>query len=164
MHEKELFDILHRMQIKTNTYEHEPAFAVQDAVELKSLIPGSFVKNLFLKDRNKKYWLVVALFETKIQLKKLAKRLNAPELRFASPEELEKILKVQPGSVTPFALMHDTNHEVNVLLDKQIELAEKIGIHPLRNTATTLIGPEDLKKFIAYCGNQMATINFSELI
>ena len=126
------------------------AFTCNEMELHRSAIPRAFsgVKNLFLKDKKKRYYLLSALYETKVDLKYLAKMLDAPELRLARPDELEAVLGVAPGSVTPLALINDHTRCVTVVLDGALLAAECIGVHPLRNDMTTLISPKDLVKFL----------------
>lgn len=114
---------------------------------------------MFLKDKKNRLFLVVALFQTTVVIKELAKAFSAPELRFAPPEMLMNILGVAPGSVTPFGLINDTGHCTTVILDKDLLAHELIGIHPLINNATTLISPTDLIVFIESCGNRIEWFN-----
>jgi Ala-tRNA(Pro) deacylase len=157
--QKKLFDYLEHLSIETKTYFHEPVFTVGQA-QATAHVPATHCKNLFLKDSKKRLWLIVALHDTTIQLKAVAKKLEAPELRFASPELLMQHLKVIPGSVTPLALINDTNHEVLVVLDSRIMQEETIGCHPLENNATTVMKPADLQKFINACGNRTLVMSF----
>lgn len=151
--EKSLYLYLKELAIEFALFEHEPVFTCDQAALLKGDLPvHGRVKNLFLKDRRKKYYLVSALHETKIDLKALRKQWDAPELRFASPEELMQVLSVQPGSVTPFALLADKERRVTVFFDHAIMLHEKIGIHPLRNDKTVLISPRDAERFVHSLG------------
>lgn len=152
--ERDLFENLDALAIPYQTYRHSPVLTVQEAeVVCANLPPFGHCKNLFLKDRKKRVWLLVTLFDTKISLKKLAKELQAPELRFASPKLLTQYLGVTPGAVSPFGLINDVEHQVNVVLDTALFDHEQVGFHPLHNEATTLIKPADLKKFIEHLGN-----------
>ena len=63
-------------------------------------------------------------------------------------ERLEKYLGVKQGSVTPFALMNDTEHAVEFFIDKNLSRCKSMGIHPLENTATVFISFKDLDKFL----------------
>lgn len=151
-----LFERLDALGIKYVNYKHAPAFTVQDAHEiLVHLPPFGPCKNLFLRDKKNRLYLVVVLFDTKISIKELAKALSAPELRFANPEQLLCTLGVTPGSVTPFGLINDIQHSVTVILDQKLFTHEYIGIHPLVNDATTLLAPTDLRLFIESCGNRI---------
>jgi len=152
--EKDLFEYLDKIEILHKTYYHEPVLTVEQAEKAYINSPAfGQCKNLFLKDRRKKIWLLVAHKDTNIMLKKIAKALDAPELRFASPELLKENLGVAPGAVTPFGVLNDSEHKVNVILDPALFDYELVGFHPLHNAATTLIKPADLKKFIEQQGN-----------
>ncbi len=161
MNKETVFERLNQLGIRYQTFHHEPLFTVEQAVSIK--IPGATCKNLFLKDSKKGLWLVVAVGSTKISLKELGKSLGAPELRFAGPEQLMEFLGVEPGSVTPFGLLNDTEHRVKVILDSALFDQELVGFHPLKNDATVVLDPRDLQKFIESCGNEFRTIEFSQL-
>lgn len=153
---QQLFERLNVLGIMHKTYQHAPAFSVKDAEAIMAYLPPHGpCKNLFLKDKNNRLYLVTALFETKISLKQLEENLSAPKLHFANPDQLYSVLGVQPGSVTPFGLINDTGHAVTVVLDQGLFVHEKIGIHPLINTATTLLAPVGLRSFIEACGNRI---------
>jgi len=144
---KDLLNIFSELAILTKTYEHEPLFTVEQALTVASHIPGAWCKNLFLKDSKNNVYLISAVHDTKIELKKMSKFIKAPELRFASSELLKQYLNVEPGSVTPFGLINDID----------------ISFHPLENTATTVIKSADLITFIKYCGNSFQVIDFSQI-
>lgn len=156
---EQLFTYLKNLGISTTTFSHEPVFTCEEAMRIKNTLPTHGpIKNLFLKDKYKKYWLIVALHTTQIHLKSLAQTLNAPDLRFARPEELLAILGVTPGSVTPFALLNDIEHKVSVIIDATVMNHNPIGVHPLLNDATTLLTPDDLATFVRSCGHTMQII------
>ena len=64
-----------------------------------------------------------------------------------------KYLGVQPGSVTPFGLINDTEHHVHVFIDQKLQEAEKVSFHPCINTASLIIKREDLIRFLEYQTN-----------
>lgn len=155
-----LFEKLQDLGINYTVYEHEPLFTVEQALKVASTIPGAQCKNLFLKDSKNNFYLIVALHDTQIHLKSLSKKIQAPELRFASAELLKKYVGVEPGSVTPFGLIHDVDHKVTVLLDAKLLTHEFAGFHPLKNDATVVIATSDLIKFIENCHNRVIMVDF----
>lgn len=161
--QNQLFEIFKKLNIDTKTYFHEPLFTVEQALRVTSSIPGVGCKNLFLKDSKCNLFLIVAVHDTKIDLKKLSKYLKAPELRFANAELLKECLSLEPGSVTPFGIIADKDHKIFVLLDSRLFDNELVSFHPLKNNSTTTIKPNDLIKFIEYCGNKFENINFQDL-
>jgi Ala-tRNA(Pro) deacylase len=159
----ELFKKLKDLKITYQVFEHEPLFTVEQAKAATGHIPAAGCKNLFLKDSKKRLWLIVALDNTKIELKKVSKEINAPELRFADSQLLLECLRVKPGSVTPFGLINDINHEVTVILDSKLFEHNLAGFHPLENSATVTISPQDLERFIYSCGNKLIVFDFVNL-
>ncbi len=130
---------------------------------LRGSLPGAHCKSLFLKDRKGGLWLVVVLEDRRLDLKALADRLGAPRFSFGSPALLEEVLGVTPGSVTPFALINDAAHRVRVVLDAEMLRQQPVNYHPLTNTATTAISPEDLRRFIAHCGHDPLVLELAGL-
>lgn len=157
----DLFRRLGELGIDTRTVEHPPVFTVEEARALRGEIPGGHCKNLFLKDRKDRLWLVVCLEEAEIDLKALPARIGAARLSFGRPDLLREVLGVEPGSVTPFALINDVEARVSVVLDRAMMAQELLNYHPLANTATTTIGSADLVKFIRACGHQPQIIAVS---
>jgi Ala-tRNA(Pro) deacylase len=159
----DLFNLFNQLGIAYKTYEHEPLFTVEQADKVAHAIPGTHIKNLFLKDHNGKLWLIVAEAHAKIELKKIMQLLKAPKLRFADAQLLMKHLGVTPGSVTPFGLINDGDQKVNVVLDHTILQREIINAHPLENCATTAISVADLKKFLKALGHQIFTLDLTAI-
>jgi Ala-tRNA(Pro) deacylase len=150
----DLFAFLDTLGIAHQTRRHEAAFTVEDARALRGLIPGGHTKNLFLKDKKGKLWLVVADEETPVNLKQLHKRIGSARLSFGKAELMQQVLGVTPGSVTPFALMNDTDGLVSVVLDEIMMRHDPLNFHPLENTATTTISRDDFLKFHAATGHE----------
>ena len=150
----QLFARLDALGIAHRTYRHPPVFTVADAVALRGKLPGGHCKSLFLKDKKGGLWLVVALEERRIDLKRLAATLVAPRFSFAAPVLLYEALGVRPGSVTPFALVNDHAARVAVVLDKDMLDHDPLNYHPLENDRTTAITPGDLLRFIAATGHE----------
>ncbi len=151
---QDLFARLDALAIKTPTVEHEALFTVKDSSGLECGLPGVHTKNLFLKDDKAALFLVVAMAETRIDLKALSKALKAGRLSFGKPELLLEVLGVTPGSVTAFAVMNDAGQRVRLIMDAELMQHETINCHPLENTATTNIAREDLLRFIRACGHE----------
>ena len=156
---RQLIEFLEEYGIHTRTVTHPPAFTVQDAQALRGRIPGGHTKNLFLKDKKGHLVLVVALEDTQIDLKRLHKRIGVARLSFGKPELLEEVLRVKPGSVTPFALINDREHRVRVILDARMMQYEVLNFHPLVNTATTSIDRDDFLRFLRITGHEPLIID-----
>jgi Ala-tRNA(Pro) deacylase len=149
-----LFARLDGLGIAHRTYAHPPVFTVDEAKALRGQLPGGHCKSLFLKDKKAGLWLVVALEECRVDLKRLADRLGAPRFSFGSAELLYEVLGVRPGSVTPFAIANDRDGRVTVVLQQAMLAHDPLNYHPLENDRTTAIAPGDLLRFLEACGHE----------
>jgi Ala-tRNA(Pro) deacylase len=150
----QLFARLAELGIATHTVEHAAVFTAAQSTGLERELPGGHSKNLFLKDKTGRLFLVVTLGSTRVDLKSLPARLGCDRLSFGSADLLVEVLGVPPGSVTPFALINDKARRVTVVLDGDLMAHERLNCHPLENTATTNIARDDLLRFIAGCGHE----------
>jgi Ala-tRNA(Pro) deacylase len=158
----QLFAFFDELQISTTTIDHPPVFTVDEAKLVHDQIAGGHCKNLFCKDEKGALWLIVALEDSRIDLKKAPDRIGSRRLSFGKPELLMEILGVTPGSVTPFALINDTEKRLNVILDAAMMRHDVLNYHPLQNDATTSIANADLLKFIRATGHEPKIVAVSE--
>ena len=128
--------------------EHAPLFTVEDSKSLRGQIEGAHSKNLFLKDAKANFFLISIEESASIDLKKTMQQIQSKKLSFAKPEYLQDILGVEPGSVSPFALLNDTKKQVEFYLDRSFLDSETVNFHPLINTATVNISPQNLIELI----------------
>ncbi len=150
-----VFAYLADLGIPVETARHEAVFTVEQSRHLRGIIPGGHVKNLFLKDKKGRLFLVVAEEETRIDLKRLHEAIGASgRLSFCSAETLRAVLGVEPGSVTPLSVLNDRDGLVTVVLDTVLMTHEPINVHPLVNTMTTSIAREDLLRFLRATGHE----------
>jgi Ala-tRNA(Pro) deacylase len=151
----ELFGFLDRLGIAHKTVTHPPLFTVEQSRALRGQIPGGHTKNLFLKDKKDALFLVVALEDAAIDLKSLHRLLGASgRFSFGSPDLMRQTLGVEPGSVTPFGLINDTQRRLNVILDAAMMAHAVLNYHPLINTMTTTIARDDLVRFLEGTGHK----------
>jgi Ala-tRNA(Pro) deacylase len=122
---------------------------VEEAKTLRGELVCGHTKNLFLRNKKGRMWLVVCLEDRDIDLKDLAGRLDAGRLSFASAGRLMTYLGVVPGAVTPFSLMNDRTGAVTAVLDEgMLARHDRLNFHPLDNAMTTAIAPDDLVRFL----------------
>ncbi len=149
----DLFACLDRLGIPHRTTTHVALFTVEQSRALRGQIPGGHTKNLFLRDRKDALFLVVALEDAVIDLKRLHQRLGCGRLSFGPAELLREALGVAPGAVTPFAAINDTAQRVTVVLDAAMMDHAILNYHPLVNTMTTSIASGDLVRFLTATGH-----------
>lgn len=155
-----LLNLLNKLEISYDLHHHAPIFTVEEGVHLKEKIPGTHCRNLFLKDKKGKMFLITAANETKIDLKSLHGLLGCGRLSFGSKERLMEHLGIYPGAVTPFTAINDTSHNVTILLDKTMMEADIICVHPLDNAMTIGFKPADLLKFLDHTGHKPQVLAF----
>jgi Ala-tRNA(Pro) deacylase len=156
---EQLFTYLDELGIEHQTTEHPPVFTVEEASQWHHKIPGAHCKNLFLKDKKGKLWLVVMPSEKRADLGRIAERAGTVKFSFGNPQLLEEVLGITPGSVTPFALMNDAQKRVTVILDRDMLANEQVNYHPLHNAASTTVKSADLLKFIGALGYEPILID-----
>ena len=156
-----LFARLEELGIPSVTIEHAPMFTVTQSQELRETLAGAHTKNLFVVDRDGNTALVVAKDDTRVDLKRVAERLGFGRFSFGKAELLAERLGVTPGSVTPFALINDTDNRVSVVVDAALLEFNEVNFHPLENTATTRIGAVDFLRFIRACGHEPVVMALS---
>ena len=151
---QDLFAALEKAGIPVTTQEHAPLFTVEDSKALRGTIAGGHSKNLFLKDKDGRLFLVVAVEEARVDLKGLPARIGARgRVSFGSADLLEEVWGVRPGAVTPFGAINDTDLRVTIILDPQLLAHGAVNFHPLVNTMTTTIQAEDLLRFLRTTGH-----------
>ena len=152
---EELFGFLAGLAIPVQTVEHPPLFTVEDSKSLRGEISGGHTKNLFLKDKKGRLFLLVLGEEAVIDLKRVHERIGAQgRLSFGSAELLEEAWGVKPGAVTPFGAINDVDDRVSVVLDRAMMANARLNFHPLVNTRTTGLKSGDLVRFLRATGHE----------
>ena len=149
----QLFAYLDGLGIAHATICHPPLFTVEQSQGLRGQIPGGHSKNLFLKDKAGALFLLVLLEDALVDLKALPRAIGCGRLSFGSADLLRSALGVEPGSVTPFALMNDVEQRVTPVLDAAMMTHDVLNYHPLVNTMTTSIGRCGLIAFLQATGH-----------
>ncbi len=148
-----LFQMLSDLNINAITYQHPPIFTVEEGLklDLPSQIPGQHGKSLLLRaEPDDSLWLVVAREDMRVDLKAVARQVGVKRFSFAKPEIMLDVLGVMPGSATPFALLHDTQRRVRVIVDQRFTQGHTAVFHPLENRFSTILRVADLLRFIRH--------------
>ena len=69
-------------------------------------------------------------------------------------------LGVIPGAVTPFAVINDGDHAVQVVLDREMLEREPLNFHPLDNAKTTAVSADGLLSFLEATGHKPVILDF----
>jgi len=95
-----------------------------------------------------------------LNIHQLEKILKQGKLTFASPERLNLYLGLNPGSVSPFGLLHDTSHHVHLFIDNELKSAKRLSFHPNLNTASLVIATADFFRYLNWVGNGYEFIDY----
>lgn len=136
--------------------EHPAVFTCAEAEMHRPALPAVSTKNLFLCDKKaRRFFLAVTACEKTVKLDRLAEELSVPHLRFASEENLQRLLGVRRGAVTMMGLANDTEKRVELWVDAEIWRAEYFLSHPLVNTATLILQKAELARFFRLTGHTL---------
>jgi Ala-tRNA(Pro) deacylase len=151
----DLIAYLAALGVDTATVDHPPLHTVEDSQALRGDIPGGHTKNLFVKDKKGRLFLLVVGEEAIVDLKRVHEKIGAQgRVSFGSAELLEEVWGVRPGAVTPFGAINDGAGKVRVVLDEAMMRHERLNFHPLVNTRTTGLASADLIKFLRATGHE----------
>jgi hypothetical protein len=73
-----LLDYLGSLSIEAETVDHPPLHTVEDSRVLRGDIPGGHTKNLFVKDKKGRLFLLVVGEEAVVDLKRVHEKIAAP--------------------------------------------------------------------------------------
>lgn len=159
-----LLDWMAANGVAQTTHDHPAVFRVEEGLELKAALPGAHTKNLFLKDRKGRLWLISARQDTVIDLKRAPKTIGSDRLSFGNEALLYETLGLTPGSVTALGLINDPDQQVTFVLDEALWDADIVNFHPLTNTATTALAQADFRKFLSLIRHDPIVVDFGNLI
>jgi len=157
----DIYQFLAEHDIAYERYDHPPVFTCEESNRLCPEMPANAAKtkNLFLRDKKGlRHFLVTVGDQKRVDVKALASLLEVNKLSFASPECLEKYLRLTPGAVTILGLVNDVNKAVEVVVDEDVWNSEAIRCHPLVNTSTLVISSANIKRFLDITGHQSRVV------
>lgn len=160
----ELLAFLDSLGLETKTTDHRPVFTVAESEDVHAMIPGAHTRNLFLKDKKGRIFLVVVLHDATVDLKQIHTLIGGQgRVSFGNADQLMECLGVIPGSVTPFGLYNDREAQrVTPIFDAAMMQHEVLNFHPLSNDATTTISREGLLTFARACGHEPQVVAVTE--
>jgi Ala-tRNA(Pro) deacylase len=149
-----LKQLLEELSISCEKIEHPPVYTSEQARQFVPVNQGEPAKNLFLRDKKGNRHFLVMLNDSKdLDLASLAQQTHSTRLSLASPDRLHRYLGIEPGAVSPLALINDREHKVELWIDQDLWQADSIQCHPLVNTATWILTPADLISFLRQTGH-----------
>ena len=157
MDKAQTYQYLNDRGIRYEITEHPAVFNMAEVAELTLPYPEVNAKNLFVRDKKKRFYMLTVRGNVRADLKAFRKMLGVTGLSFASIEELDSILKLYPGAVTPLGLLNDEENLVTLYIDESF-MSGLIGLHPNDNTATIWMQAADLVKLLREDGHTVNPI------
>ncbi len=158
--EMAVYDLLDELHIPYERVDHEEAASIEDCQNVDKLLGIQICKNLFLCNSQKTaFYLLLMPGEKKFLTKDLSKQIGSARLSFAGAEYMERFLNITPGSVSIMGLMNDREHQVKLLIDRDVLKDEYLGCHPCINTSSLKLKMADvLEKFLPYTGHDYTVV------
>jgi len=159
----DLFAFFDALGVAHRTVDHPPIFTVEEGRDYKASMPGGHSKNLFLKDKKGRLFLLVAHCDTQVDIVAYGRAAGSKgRLSFGKPDLMTATLGVIPGAVTPFALINEASKAIEkVAVDSALMGWDAVWFHPLENSASTAVSPDDLLKFIQACGFEPQVVDLA---
>ena len=159
--EMETFALLDRLGIPYTWVAHDMANTIEDCAAVDAALGISICKNLFLCNRQKTEFYLLAMPGDKLfQTKELSRQPGTARLSFAPPERMEELLGCAPGSASVLGMAYDKSHQVHLLMDREVYESEWFGCHPCKSDATLRIQTRDLLNiFFPYTGHPVTVVD-----
>jgi len=159
MNKQEVYEFLQAQGVTYEVTEHKAVYNMDELTEVELPYPEADAKNLFVRDDKKSsYYLITVRGSKRVDLQEFRKVYGTRRLSFASAEDLERLLGLFPGSVTPLGLLNNAEKNVKLFFDSDFADDDLIGVHPNENTATVWLKAGDLVRLIREHGNEVELI------
>lgn len=146
--EKEIrtYDLLDKLNIFYERVDHEAAETMEACIAIDEVLaPACICKNLFLCNKQKtNFYLLMIHGDKKYKAGEISRQIGSSRLSFAPPEYMEKYLDITPGSMSVLGLMNDKDHQVKLLVDREVLQSVYFGCHPCINTSSLRLKTEDV--------------------
>jgi Ala-tRNA(Pro) deacylase len=162
--QSDVLALLSSINIAYELHEHVAVFTVEEAELACAQYRGAHIKNLFLRNKKGRMWVVTCMAERQLDLRALGVELGGGRLSFASPERMARTLGVIPGAVTPLGVVNDVGGEVSLVLDQGIFQFDVVNVHPLVNTMTVAMAPSEVVRFAEHCGHSPRVVDLEQFL
>lgn len=159
-----VLNYLRQHDIPFDCYNHPEGKSIEEAKRWWRNDGSMHCKNIFLRNhKGNRHYLVCFDCDHDLDIHDLEARLKASlqsqglpscgKLSFASPERMMKYLGLEPGSVSPFGLINDSENHVHLFLDTHLQDAETMSFHPNDCRGTVVIKREYFERYLSFVGN-----------
>ena len=162
--QKKVITYLKEHDIPFTYYNHPEGKTIEEAKRWWRADGSVHCKNLFFRNhKGNRHYLVCFNCDHDLDIHYLEHRLkeslisqglpSCGKLSFASPERMMRYLGLEPGSVSPFGLINDTENHVHLFLDDELRNATTLSFHPNDCLGTVVIKREDFERYLSIVGN-----------
>ena len=154
--EVRVYDFLDRLEIPYQRIDHEAAMTMEACAAIDEALEATICKNLLLCNRQcTVFYLLMIQGDKHFKTSELSKQIGSSRLSFASGEYMERFLDITPGSLSVLGLMNDSEHRVQLLIDRDVLAGEYFGCHPCVNTSSLRLRTRDLlEKILPATGHE----------
>ena len=156
-----VFAALDSLGIPYIRFEHDATATMEDCAAVGKALHGTICKNLFLCNRQQTaFYLLTMPGDKPFHTKDLSAQIGSSRLSFAPPEKMEELLNTHPGSASVMGLLFDTEHRVQLVMDRDVYDAEYFCCHPCDNHGSLKIKTSDLlTKFLPHVGHEPIVVD-----
>ena len=150
---------LKELEIDFKIVDHPPAFTTEEADKYIEGHDGVRTKSMFLTDRKKKNFYLVILDDYKrLDMDRFKDIVGEKKVKMASENSLMEKMKLPAGTVSPFGLLNNEDHDIKFFMDKEIADEEIMTFHPNINEKTLFLKTKDLFKYLYNIGYEVNII------
>ena len=162
--ESAVYDFLDSTGVAYTTLCHPAAFTMEECEAVRAAIGAPVFKNLFLTNKQQTlFFLLMIPADKPFKTKYLSSQLGCARLSFASAEAMAELLHIAPGAVSPLGLIHDKEHRVQLIADRDLAATGRYACHPCVNTASVALSLTDLlEKVIPATGHTFTWVDLPD--
>ena len=153
---EEVYDRLDGLGIPYEAVEHPSVHTIADCAPVERQLNCMVVKNYFLTTKNQKhFYLCLVRPDARFRTADISKQAGSSRLSFANEEEMERLLRVHPGAVSPMGLIFDEEQQVELLVDSALRDVPRLGFHPCDNSRSLAMAAQDFfERFLPAVGRR----------
>lgn len=162
--ERNAFALLNKLGIPFTAVRHSTAETMEDCAAVSDVLGVRICKNLFLCNRQKTEFYLLAMPESKpFHTKDLSRQIGSSRLSFAPPEDMVRLIGCHPGSASVLGLAGDTERQVRLLMDRPVAESAWFGCHPCKNDCSLRLKTADLlERYLPFTGHSVQIVDLPE--
>lgn len=150
-----VFAKLDELGIPYDAITHEAVHTIEDCAAGDARLGAVTAKNYFLTTKNQKnFYLCIVRPEARFRTSDISRQAGSSRLSFGTEEQMQALLHVHPGAVSPLGLIFDPENRVQLLVDEALLDVDRIAFHPCDNTRTVAMSADDFfRRFLPAIGH-----------